>query len=73
MKFTKRYDWLYRGMIANLPADSLIRNNFTRWWNRLGDEVDKENLTKHNSQKNQSVTEEHYTHSNGILDEGKAD
>jgi len=33
----------------------------------------QENLTKHNSRNNQSADEEHYTHSDGILDKGKAD
>ena len=39
-KFTKKYNWLYRQQIANLPLDS--RDDFTKWWKRLGRVVDDE-------------------------------
>ena len=46
MKFTKKYDWMYRRMTANLPANDICRNTFERWWNDLGKLVDTEKENK---------------------------
>jgi len=45
MKFTKKYDWMFRRMLANLPVSDMSRDTFRNWWKQLGhiiDIVDKE-------------------------------
>jgi len=44
MKFNKRYDYLYKQMIAQLPVSGMtwLRPDFTKWWERLGRAVDSE-------------------------------
>ena len=46
MKFTKKYDWMFNRMIANIPASDMARNTFKKWWKQLGDIVDSNNKTK---------------------------
>ncbi|KKL51302.1 hypothetical protein LCGC14_2296870 [marine sediment metagenome] len=38
MKFTRKYDWMYRKALANLRLDE--RDFFERWWNQLGEMID---------------------------------
>lgn len=45
MKFTKKYDYMYRRMIANIPL-GIARNTFKDWWKELGKIVDSVNKTK---------------------------
>lgn len=41
MKFTKKYDWMFRRQIANLPVTPLfVRKDFEEWWKNLGKMVD---------------------------------
>ena len=44
MKFTKKYDYMYKQMIANLPVTGFkwLRPDFKKWWERLGKAVDSE-------------------------------
>ena len=44
MEFNKRYDYLYKQMIAQLPLTGMawLRPDFTKWWERLGNVVDKD-------------------------------
>ncbi len=43
MKFTKKYDWMFRRQIANLPVSPVyVRQGFKRWWEELGERVDSE-------------------------------
>ena len=42
-KFTKKYDWMFRRKIANLPVTpEHIRKTFREWWKQLGKLVDKD-------------------------------
>ena len=43
MKFTKKYDWMYRKMVANLCTSNYERKTFTNWFEQLGKLVDSEN------------------------------
>ena len=44
MKFNKRYDYMFRQMVANLPVTNSynVRIMFKEWWERLGRVVDSE-------------------------------
>ncbi len=48
MKFTEKYDYLYRQMIANLPVTGMawLRHDFTKWWHKLGKAVDSHKPSK---------------------------
>ncbi len=41
MKFTKKYDWMYRRLIANLCTGNHKRETFTKWWKQLGKMIDE--------------------------------
>lgn len=42
MKFNKKYDYMFRQMIANLPMTNHydVRKLFQEWWMKLGKLVD---------------------------------
>ncbi len=41
MKFTKKYDWMFRRQITNLPlTPEYVRKDFKKWWKELGDLID---------------------------------
>ena len=40
VKFTEKYDWKFKGCLANLPISS--RSYFKKWFNELGRIVDEE-------------------------------
>ena len=44
MKFTKKYDWMYKRMVANLCVGNQERKTFTKWWKELGKMIDAINI-----------------------------
>ena len=48
MKFNKKYDYMYKQMVANLPVTGVkwLRSDFTKWWERLGKAVDSDKEAK---------------------------
>ena len=46
MKAIEKYDWMFRGMIANLPSKEVagydVRKGFTQWFEQLCNEIDKD-------------------------------
>jgi len=40
MRFTEKYDWMYRRATTNLRLDE--RDFFKNWWEALGERVDEE-------------------------------
>ena len=38
--FKEKYDYRFRGFLANLPL-GITRSNFTKWWKDLCNEVEK--------------------------------
>ena len=47
MEFNKKYDYMFKQMIANLPVTEMawLRPDFKKWWKRLGKAVDSEKTT----------------------------
>ena len=41
MRFTKKYDWMFRKMLANIPVSDIARSTFKDWWKQLGQIVDE--------------------------------
>ena len=40
MKFIKKYDWMFRRMLASIPVSDIARKTFKDWWKQLGQIVD---------------------------------
>ncbi len=41
MRFTKKYDWMFRKMLANILVSDIARSTFKDWWKQLGQIVDE--------------------------------
>ncbi len=50
MKFTNKYDYMFRRMVANLPITNHydVRKGFQEWWMELGKLADAEKQSKKN-------------------------